>query len=176
MRLMMMLLLLVMPAIVSAETYKWVDENGQVGFADDLGKVPKKYRDKAVASDKQEEAVEVVEKIESAKPLRKPVETKGAVSDDKDKDKNKGKALYDGKSGDAWKQDLARQKNEVKVLEDQLVGLKERMAEGNKLSRGEYLTLQNTQRDLDVRIAKAKKKLDALVEAADRAEVPAEFR
>jgi hypothetical protein len=50
------------------------------------------------------------------------------------------------------------------------------MADGSKISRGEFLSLQNTQRDLDVRIEKAKKKLDALNEAADNAGVPAEFR
>ena len=64
----------------------------------------------------------------------------------------------------------------MKSLEDQAAGLKERMADGSKMSRGEYVTLQNTQRDLDVRIGKAKKKLDALNDAAEKAGVPAEFR
>jgi len=64
----------------------------------------------------------------------------------------------------------------VKSLEEQSEGIKERMADGSKVSRGEYLTLQNTQRDLEVRIEKARKKLDALNAAADKAEVPAEFR
>jgi hypothetical protein len=50
------------------------------------------------------------------------------------------------------------------------------MADGSKISRGEYLTLQATQRDLEVRIAKAKQKLEAMNDDASKAELPAEFR
>jgi len=170
------LLLLAAPAVCSAEIYKWVDEKGQVGFADDLGKVPKKFRDSAVLTEKQEQAVEIVEKSEPEKGTRKGDEKKGDVQDQDDKGKVKPKPLFDGKSGDAWKQDFARQKSAIKSLEEQAVGIRERMADGGKISRGEYLTLQNTERDLDVRISKAKQKLESLNAAADKAELPAEFR
>ena len=170
---MTLLLLLAAPALCSAEIYKWVDERGQVGYADDLGKVPKKFRNSAVTTEKQEQAVEIVEKTTPAPAPRKDLEKKGET-DSKSKDKDK--PLFDGKDGEAWRKDFARQKQEIKTLEDHAVSIKERMADGSKISRGEFLTLQNTQRDLEVRIAKAKKKLDTLTEAADRAEVPAEFR
>lgn len=168
------LMVLVFPVICSAEIYKWVDDRGQTGYSDDLGKVPRKYRDRAVAAEKQEQAVEIVEKSEPEKPSRKGVPAKGdqPVGDDRDK----AKSAFDGKSGEAWKQDFARQKHEVKSLEDQAIGIKERMTDGSKMSRGEYITLQNTQRDLDVRIGKVKKKLDALNDAAENAGVPGEFR
>ena len=174
------LVLLAIPAVCSAEIYKWVDEKGHTGYADDLGKVPKKYRDNAAVADKQEQPVEIIDKGEVDKSPKKGGEAKDDASGDKgkgkDKDKDKAKQLFDGKSGEAWKQDLARQKHELKSLEDQLAGIKERMADAGKISRGEYLTLQSTQRDLEVRTAKAQKKLDALNAAADKAEVPAEFR
>lgn len=172
--LMALLLLLAAPALCSAQIYKWVDDKGQVGFADDLGKVPKKYRDSAVVEEKQEQAVEIVEKATPEKPAGKAGEKKSGASDDREKSKEK--PLYGGKDGAAWKQDFSRQKFEIKSLEDQAAGIKDRMADGSKISRGEYLALQNTQRDLDVRITKAKKKLDALNVAADQAEVPTEFR
>jgi len=168
-------LLLAIPAVCSAEIYRWVDEKGQTGYADDLGKVPKKYRDKAAVAEKQDEPVEIIDKGE-VKPPRKGGEVKGVAAGDKGKEKEKEKPLFDGKSGEDWKRDIARLKNEVKSLEEQSAGLKERMADAGKIGRGEYLTLQNTQRDLEVRIAKAKKKLDSLIEAADNAGVPAEFR
>lgn len=168
-----LLLLLAAPALCSAEIYKWVDDRGQVGYVDDLGKVPKKYRDSAVTTEKQEQAVEIVEKVTPA-VTRKEGEKKSETADGKGKDKEK--PLFDGKDGETWRKDFSRQKQEIKGLEDHLASIRERMADSSKLSRGEYLTLQNTQRDLDVRIAKARKKLDALTEAADRAEVPAEFR
>jgi len=174
MRLIMVLLLLAAPAICSAEIYKWVDEKGQVGYADDLGKVPKKYRDNAVVTEKEEQAVEIVEKSTPEKGTRKGDENKGDVADDKGK--GKPKPLFDGKSGDAWKQDFARQKSMIKSLEEQAVGIKERMADGSKISRGEFLTLQSTERDLEVRITKARQKLESMNAAADKAELPAEFR
>jgi hypothetical protein len=168
------LLLFAVPALCSAEIYRWTDDNGQVGYADDLGKVPKKFRDKAVTSEKQEQAVEVIEKSEPEMGKMKGADNKGEASDEKMTGKTK--SLFAGKSGETWKQDFARQKQEVKSLEEQLAGIKERMSEGDKLSRGEYLSLQNTVRDLEVRIAKTQKKLEALTESADRAELPAEFR
>ncbi len=172
---MVSLLLHAVPAIcATTDIYKWVDEKGQVGYADDLGKVPKKYRDKAFMTEKQEQAVEVIEKSVPENPARKEGEKKDKTP--ADKEKNKGKALFEGKEGAAWKQDFAGQKYEIKSLEQHAVEIKERMTDGSKISRGEYLTLQNTQRDLDVRIAKAKKKLDAMNEAADKAELPADFR
>ncbi len=171
---MLTLLGLLFPVICSAEIYKWVDDKGQTGYSDDLGKVPRKYRDRAVVAEKQEQAVEILEKSEPEKPSRKGAAAKvdQAAVDGKDK----AKPLFDGKSGEAWTQDIARQRHEVKSLEDQAAGIRERMAEPGKLSRGEYITLQNTQRDLDVRIGKAKKKLDALNDAAEKAGVPGEFR
>ena len=168
------LLLLAAPAICPAEIYKWVDEKGQVGFADDLGKVPKKYRDAAVITEKQEQAVEIVEKSEPEKGARKGTDTKADAPDDKGKEK--AKPLYGGKDGETWKQEFARQKSTIKSLEEQAVGIRERMADGSKISRGEYLTLQATQRDLEVRIAKAKQKLEAMNDDASKAELPAEFR
>jgi uncharacterized protein DUF4124 len=174
MRFLIIALLLAIPAVCSAEIYKWVDEKGQTGYADDLGKVPKKYRDKAATTEKQEQPVEIIEKSEPDKSSKKGGEVKGDAAGDKGKGKDK--QLFDGKSGEEWKRDIARLNNEVKSLEEQSAGIKERMADAGKISRGEYLSLQNTQRDLEVRIGKAKKKLEALISTADNAGVPAEFR
>lgn len=182
---MITLLLLSVPTVCSAEIYKWVDEKGQTGFSDDLGKVPKKFRDAAVVEEKQEQAVEILENGQADKGAKKDADAKGEQKKDvraeqkkdaKGQEKDKEKRTFDGKTGDAWKQDFARQKYQIKSLEEQAAGLKERMASGSKMSRGEYLTLQNTQRDLDVRIGKAKSKLEALSQAADKAELPQEFR
>lgn len=171
------LLLIAVPAIcaTNGNIYKWVDEKGQSGYADDLGKVPERYRDNAVLIEKQDQqAVEIIEKYTPEKTVPKAGESRDATPAAKEVPKEK--KLYGGKDGAAWKLDFARQRHEVKSLEEHLATNKERMADGNKLSRGEYLSLQNTQRDLEVRIAKAKKKLDAITEAADQAAVPAEFR
>lgn len=176
-RMSMVLALLALPAIAVAEIYQWVDESGQVGYADDLGNVPAKYRKKAKPLGGEEKAVEVIEKGEAGKEPRKENEKSrtGAASGE-EKEKTKVKQLYDGKDGETWKRDLARQQNEVKSLEDQAAGIRERMANPGKMSRGEYLSLQHTARDLESRIDVARKKLQTLLDAADSAEVPAEFR
>lgn len=172
-RIIITLLLMALPITCSAEIYKWVDEKGQTGFSDDLGKVPKKFRDKAVVTEQEQQAVEIIEKAEPGKGAKKGGDQS---ADAEEKGKGKAKPLFGGKDGDAWKQDFARQKHEIKSLEEQAAGIKERMADSSKVSRGEYLTLQNTARDLDVRIGKAKQKLETLTDAANKAEVPNDYR
>jgi len=176
-RMSMLLALLALPAVSIAEIYQWVDESGQVGYADDLGNVPAKYRKKAKPLAGEEKAVEVIDKGEVSKEPRKgdeKIQVQAPTGEEKVKAKDK--PLYDGKDGETWKRDLARQKHEVKSLEDQAAGIRDRMASPGKMSREEYLSLQYTARDLDARIAAARKKLQALTDAADMAEVPAAFR
>jgi len=176
-RVSMVLALLTLPAIAVAEIYQWVDESGQVGYADDLGSVPAKYRKNAKPLGGEEKAVEIIDKGEVGKEPRKENEkAQPAAVSGEEKTKPKAKPLYDGKDGETWKRDLARQKHEVKSLEDQSAGIRERMANPGKITRGEYLSLQNTARDLDVRISAARKKLQSMLDAADQAEVPAEYR
>jgi hypothetical protein len=175
----LLLALLALPAVCWPEIYQWVDDRGEVGFSDDLGKVPAKYRKKATLLKGQESAVEVIDKTEAEKAPRKGGEGQAGQpvsGEEKAKTKVKDKPLYDGKDGEAWKRDFARQKSDIRALEEQSAATRSRLANPGKISRGEYLTLQNTQRDLEFRITAAQKKLETLNDAADRAEVPAEFR
>ncbi len=176
----MVLALLALPAIAAAEIYQWVDESGQVGYADDLGNVPAKYRKKATPVGGEEKAVEIIDKGEAEKESRKGNE-KGSpnaapIQTPAEKEKPGAKPVFDGKDGETWRRDLARQKHEVKSLEEQAAGIRKRMATPEKISRGEYLSLQYTARDLDTRLAAAREKLQSLLDAADNAGVPAEFR
>ena len=178
-RMVLVLALLALPAVCVAEIYQWVDDRGQIGFAEDLGKVPAKYRKKATLLNGQEPAVEIIDKTEAEKAPRKGGDARSdqaASGEERAKAKTKEKPLYDGKDGETWRRDFSRQKYEVKALEEQSAANKSRIANPGKMSRGEFLSLQNTQRDLEYRISLAQKKLDALSDAADRADVPAEFR
>lgn len=177
-RMVTLLVLLALPAICCAEIYKWVDERGQVGYVDDLGKVPAKYRKSATMINGEEQAVEIIEKSTGEKKgsSKGGEALQGQAANGGDKAKVKAKPLYDGKDGESWKRDFARQKNEIKSLEDNAAGIRGRMANPGKMSRGEYLTLQSTLRDLEAKTSAAQKKLEDLTAAADSAEVPAEFR
>jgi len=99
------LLLLAVPVLCSAEIYKWVNEKGQTGYSDDLGKVPKKYRDKAIVTEKEEQAVEIIEKSEPEKSPRKGAEGKNEADN---AGKGKDKPLFDGTPGEVWKLMAAR--------------------------------------------------------------------
>lgn len=176
-RIALVLALAALPAICGAEIYQWVDDRGQVGYADDLGKVPAKYRKKATMIGNQEQAVEIVEQGEADKNARKGGEPrKEREAEEKSQAKEKEKPLYDGRDGASWKRDFARQNNEVRSLEENVASLKTRMASPASLSRGEYLSLQNTLRDVEFRLTNARKKLEDLNRAADRADLPSEFR
>ncbi|HZV82983.1 MAG TPA: DUF4124 domain-containing protein, partial [Geobacteraceae bacterium] len=102
------LVLLALPAICCAEIYKWVDERGQIGYADDLGKVPAKYRKSAAIVGSQEPAVEIIEKNEGEKEPHKGGEARqGQAAAGEETPKAKAKPLYDGKDGETWKRDIA---------------------------------------------------------------------
>lgn len=176
-RFILLLLILVMPVFCSAEIYKWIDEKGEYNFADDLGKVPLKYRDKVLTTDKVDQEVVIEEKIESEKPGKKSSDVKTQQSAPGEaKAATKAKPLFGDKDGESWKREFARQKSELKAIEDQAAEIRSRMANPSNISRGEYLTLQYTVRDLDTRIAASRKRLQALIDAADRVELPEEFR
>lgn len=178
-RMVLVLALLALPAVCVAEIYQWVDDKGQIGFADDLGNVPAKYRKRATPLKGEEPAVEVIDKTEAEKAPRKGGDVRSgqaAAGEEKPKAKAKEKPLFDGKDGETWRREFTRLKSELKSLEDQTADYKARVANPGKVSRGEYLSLQNTLRDLEFRSTATQKKLDALSDAADRAEVPAEFR
>jgi len=72
------LLLLAVPALCSAEVYKWVDQKGHIGYSDDLSKVPDKYRNNAIAVDNGEQAVEILENSEPVIGDKKEKEVKGS--------------------------------------------------------------------------------------------------
>ncbi len=44
--LLLLIIFLVFPTIVKADTYKYIDKNGVVTFTSDIKDVPKEYRDK----------------------------------------------------------------------------------------------------------------------------------
>jgi len=41
-----LLLLFLLPHFASAEIYKWINEDGSIGFTDEINKVPEQYRNK----------------------------------------------------------------------------------------------------------------------------------
>ena len=71
---------------------------------------------------------------------------------------------------------LPAQEGRWDVPEEYLAGIKERLSDTGKMSRNEYVSLQNTVKDLEVRLNSQKQKLHALTDAANKANVPADIR
>ncbi|HEY5975005.1 MAG TPA: DUF4124 domain-containing protein [Geobacteraceae bacterium] len=160
-----------------AEIYKWVDERGIASYADDLGKVPKRFRNNAVIVDAAVAPVEVVERTDETKDSKKT--NSGPDSGKADGSAIKGeraKAVYGGKNEDVWRKEFAKTKADIKGVEEFLAETKARLKDTEKMSRSEYLSLQNTVKDSEIRLAGLRSKLESLTEAANKANVPNELR
>ena len=168
-------LLLVMFAIpAEALTYKWVDNEG-THYTDDLGNVPQKFRKKVKIVGEEEDVTSP--EPGASKPSSKPeqkAKAKGETSEQTNAPEKK--KTYGGKSGETWKRDFAQVNGDIKVNEDQLGELKERMKDTSKMSRGEYLSVQAGINSVEARLQRLREKRDTLTDEANRALVPAEFR
>jgi hypothetical protein len=173
------LAIFVVPAF--AETYTWVDDQGTVNFAEDLGKVPKKYRKKArIVGDEEPQPAEA-EEGKSKPVVRQPSDSSsGEASQGRNESVPAAKqgimAVYGGKDAATWKYEFAAARANLKAAEDQLVDNRNRLKDTSGMSRGEYLSIQNTIRSLEYSIQGQRKKLDALQKEAEAAGVPAELR
>jgi hypothetical protein len=152
---------------VLAETYEWTDQQGTVHFTEDRGSIPKKYRKKAkVVGD--DSTPEVTISNEPAKGAAK-AESKGDEGE-------KSKKLYGGKDEAAWRTAFRNADYEVQSIETELATLQGRLNDTSKMSRSEYLSVQNTIKHTEIRLQEARQKLEALQSSANRAGVPPEYR
>lgn len=163
MKKLLVLLLLLYPLTAAAETYQWTDEKGTLNFAEDLGKVPKKYRKKARRVGEDEPAVRGNEE-KTAEPAKSKTE------------EGQAKKAYGGKDEAAWRREFLQAEFNLKNAESDLATLKGRLADTSRMTRSEYLSIQNSIRYAEDRVQAQQKKLDQLRENADRLGVPPEFR
>ena len=164
MKKMLLLMLLLYPLSASALTYEWTDDRGTVSFTEDLGNVPKKYRKK----------VKVLDGDDGGAPQSTVINepAKGKAKEEP----AKAKKLFGGKDEAAWRNEFSTAKGNLQHAESGLVDLRARLNDTSKMSRSEYLTIQNTIKNEEARVQQLQKKLDALQESADRLGVPMEVR
>jgi len=167
-------ILVLLAVQVEAVTYMWEDNQGTVSFTEDLGSIPQKYRKKAKIVGEEDVAPSATEQMkEEPKPGLK--------------EKGKGEAIdqaapavqkktYGSKSGDTWKREFAQNSADIKASEDQLDELQGRLKDTSTMSRDEYRSIQLGVKSVESRLQRLKAKRDAMIEEANRAGVPAEFR
>ncbi|MBJ6799303.1 DUF4124 domain-containing protein [Geomonas propionica] len=164
MKRLLVLLLLLYPLTAVAEMYQWTDERGTVNFADDLGQVPKKFRKKARRLGAEDASPKVIEKGTAEPAKVKSEDAQGA------------KKLYGGKDEAAWRREFLQADFNLKNAQSDLATLKGRLSDTSRMSRTDYLSIQNSIKYAEDRVQAQQKKLDQLRESADRLNVPSEFR
>ncbi|MBT0654352.1 DUF4124 domain-containing protein [Geomobilimonas luticola] len=171
--------LLAMLVIISAVpahavTYKWVDKKGTVSFTEDLGKVPPEYRKKVVILDADVPTGPEITEIDESKG--KPDATGAESAKDRTTAGDKKAILFGGKDENVWRKDFGRLKSDLRAAEDQAEQLRGRLADTSKMSRTEYLSIQASLKNVELRVQELKTKLSALEETANKAGVPAGAR
>ncbi len=161
------LLSLLFAGPVSAVTYTWTDDRGAIGFTEDLGTVPKKYRKKARILGEEDNssspAVESGSKKDSAAPVR--LSPEGVK-----------KKSYGGKDEAYWIQELSKARDELQRIRAQIEAINARLSNTAQMSRSEFKSLENTKRLLEEQESAARKQLDKLLESAGKAGVPPDLR
>ena len=165
MKKLLVVLLLLYPLSVSAQTYEWTDASGTVNFTEDLGKVPKKYRKKMKVLGADESATPQV--IDSGEPVKVKPKDNGAQA---------VKKTAAGKDEVALRNEYAAAKANLQAFEQELADLHGRLGDTSKMSRSEYLTLQNTVKQDEYRVQEQRKKLDLVREKAERAGINLEAK
>lgn len=163
-----------------AETYVWEDDQGTVNFAEDLGKVPKKYRNKVrVVGEEEPPPAEAKEGKEQPAAQQKTGSSGGeAVQQSKESApaaKQDKKTVYGGKDADAWKAEFAALNADLKAAEKQLVENRNRLKDTSSMSRSQYLGIQQIIKSIEHSVLERRKKLDDLKKEAGAAGVPAEL-
>lgn len=166
MKTLLLLLLLLYPLTAAAETYQWIDERGTANFAEDLGKVPKKYRKKAKRLGAEEEtapaATGSAADPQTARPKGEPARAENRP--------------IGGKDEAGWRREFLQANSNLQSAETELSTLRGRLGDTSKMSRAEYLAIQNSIKHAEVRVQEQQKRLDQLREKADSLGVPAGYR
>lgn len=165
MKKLLVLLLLLYPLTAAAETYQWTDERGTLNFAEDLGKVPKKYRKKAKRLGAEEDSAVRIINEPQEEPARAKKEEPAAE-----------KKLYGGKDEATWRREFLQAEFNLKNAETDLATLNGRLRDTSTMRRSEYLSIQNSMRYAEDRVQVQRKRLEQLQETADRLGVPPEYR
>jgi hypothetical protein len=158
MKKLLVVLLLLYPLSASAVTYEWTDHAGTVNFTEDLGKVPKKYRKKVKVLGADESGTPaIIENSEPAKEKAKELLTP-----------KEQKPLHP-KAEATFRNDYLNTRANLQATEQETTILRARLADTSKLSRSEYLSLQNSLKQNEYRIEELKRQLELIRGKADKA-------
>ncbi|GAM10638.1 hypothetical protein OR1_02927 [Geobacter sp. OR-1] len=162
----------------SCAVYMWEDDQGITSFTEDYGNIPKKYRNKAkqIGQDPAEDVdATAVEEPQLTKPVKPQVEPEGGNAP-KPADNADKKKFFGGKDESYWYNEFGKLKADLRSYKEQLAAINARLANTDKMARSEYKSLENTRKLLEEQEGAARKRLQTLIEEANRAGVPSDLR
>jgi len=174
-RLSVILLCLLIAGPASAVTYKWVDDRGVVGFTEDLGTIPQKYRKKAGIVGEEEDATAPAVK-ETKESSRKKDAASDVTAPPRTSAEGVKRKTFGGKDEAAWSDEFAKARFELKSVREQMEAINARLANTSQMSRSEYKSLENSKKLLEEQESAARKRMDKLKETAGKAGVPQDLR
>ncbi len=169
------LLCLLIAGPASAVTYTWTDDRGVIGFTEDLGSIPLKYRKKARILGEEDNAIApaVQETRESSRKRDVPSEVTAPARTSAESVKKK---TFGGKDEAYWSEEFAKARFELKSIREQIDAINARLAKTDQMSRSEFKSLENTKKLMEEQASAASKRLDNLKEKAGKAGVPQDLR
>jgi len=162
--------ILSVPLLASAEIYRWVNDRGVVSFTDNLGNIPEKFRAKAILIDVPVPPVQEVVMEQGGSKAKPVTDEKGDRKESGDEQKKK--KLFGGKDEATWKKEADRVNFEVSDTEKQIAEMRDRLGDTSMMSRTEYLSLQNSIKLLEQRLDGQKSKRDSFIDTARKAGAP----
>jgi hypothetical protein len=172
-----LVIVLIFAATAGAETYKWIDDKGTINFTENYSQIPKKYRKKArvigdVSVGTPDAATTGTEEAVNGQPSKPAVGSAESGSSEK----QEKKSYYGGKSAEAWKVEFSKLKTEMQNVQAQLSDKRSRLSNSANLSRGQYLSIEYSIKDLETKQAELDDRQNALEAEASQAGVPYELR
>jgi len=152
---------------VLAETYTWTDRNGTVNFSDDYSSIPKQYRKKVRKLGDIDAAPAPAGTGKPSAPAAAGPDTAGT---------NPADGSYGGKKAEAWQREFKTRAADYKQLESELTQLESLIKNPVRISQERMQGLPQEFRDAQKRYNEALKSYNDLNDAANKAQLPAEFR
>lgn len=150
-----------------AETYSWVDDSGTYNFTEDLSSVPPKYRKKAnLLGDMGKDPASKESVAPPGKPTNgettgiKPTAAPAPVED---------KNLYDGKTINAWRQEMEAQEAELTRLDQRMKTLRNEYVKEPRLSADQLAAIKKEHEETRAVYGEKYNVYSTLVEAARKA-------
>jgi len=157
-----------------AETYSWSDNSGTLHFTDDLGAVPKKYRNQAIRrATGNEQPTASSETVQETAPVVTPGEATPQVSPG-------AVTLPTTRFGDRtvaeWQEQFKGLRTELAAIQQQQKELQQEAGEGKKFLKSQQINEMNTRsKQLYEQYEAARQRFNQLAEQANRVGLPPEY-